>query len=184
MSRRSSFEALAVPHMAAAFTLAYWLVRSHTDADDIVQDAYVRAYRAFDSYHGDTFKPWLLAIVRNCAFTFLGQRKRLSNVVSFDEAFHAKDGDEYGEAQLQSEDPSAEQHMIAASDRAAVMSALGELPPLYREVLVLREIEEMSYRDIAGLTGVPVGTVMSRLSRARDRLRGAVLAQEKKERYK
>jgi RNA polymerase sigma-70 factor, ECF subfamily len=184
MSRRSNFEALAVPHMAAAFTLAYWLSNNRTDADDIVQDAYVRAYRAFDSYHGDTFKPWLLAIVRNCAFTFLGQRRRASNVISFDEAFHTKDGDESGETQLQSEEPTAEQAMIAAGDRAGVMLALGKLPPLYREVLVLREIEEMSYRDISSLTGAPVGTVMSRLSRARDRLQEAVLAQEKKERYK
>lgn len=184
MSRRSKFEMLAVPHMAAAFTLAYWLVNNRTDADDIVQDAYVRAYRAFDSYHGDAFKPWLLAIVRNCAFTFLGQRRRASNVISFDDAFHTREGEENGEAQLESSEPSAEQNLIAAGDRAAVMSALGKLPPLYREVLVLREIEEMSYRDIASLTGVPAGTVMSRLSRARNSLRGAVLAQEKKERYK
>ena len=181
MSRRSNFETLAVPHMQAAFTLAYWLVHSRADAEDIVQDAYLRAYRAFDSYHGSSFKPWLLAIVRNRAFTWLGQRKRSSNVVSFEDAFHTREGDEPGESQIVCDQPTAEQTMIDAGDGAAVMAALAQLPPLYREVLVLREIEDVSYRDIAELTGGPVGTVMSRLSRARAKLRDAVLTNEKKE---
>lgn len=183
MNRRSKFESLAIPHMAAAFTLAYWLVKSRADADDIVQDAYVRAYRAFDGYRGESFKPWLLAIVRNCAFTFLGQRRRASNVISFDDAYRSLDGDEHPIPEPVSEDPDAEQQLIAAGDRAVILAALAELPPLYREILVLRELEDVSYRDIASLTGVPVGTVMSRLSRARSRLRAAVLRQDKKENY-
>ena len=184
MSQRAGFEELAVPHMAAAFTLAFWLVRNRADAEDIVQDAYVRAYRAFDTHTSDAFKPWLLAIVRNRAYTHLGQRKRLSNVVSFEDAFHTKEGEESGVSQIVSDAPSAEQILINTSDRAGVMAALAQLPPLYREVLVLREIEEASYRDIADVTGVPIGTVMSRLARARTRLRDAVLAQEKKENFK
>ena len=184
MSRRSSFETQSVPHMRAAFTLAYWLVRNQSDAEDIVQDAYVRAYRSFETFEGGDFKPWLLAIVRNRSLTWLSQRKRLSNVVSFEDAFHTKEGEESGVSQIVSDAPSAEQILINTSDRAGVMAALAQLPPLYREVLVLREIEEASYRDIADVTGVPIGTVMSRLARARTRLRDAVLAQEKKENVK
>lgn len=181
MSRRSSFEAQAVPHMAAALTLAFWLVRSRADAEDIVQDSYVRAYRAFDTFRGDNFKPWLLAIVRNQSLTWLSQRKRASNVISFDEAFAAQAGEEPGEARLLSDAPSAEDVLIGEGERMRVMAALNALPPLYREVLVLREIEDLSYQVIASVTGVPIGTVMSRLARARARLREIVLAQEKKE---
>ena len=181
MSRRARFEAQAVPHMAAALTLAFWLVRSRADAEDIVQDSYVRAYRAFDNFRGDQFKPWLLAIVRNQSLTWLGQRKRASNVVSFDEAFAVHTDQEPGEARLASDAPSAEDAMIVEGERAAVMAALDRLPPLYREVIVLREIEDLSYQVIATVTGVPIGTVMSRLARARARMREIVLAQEKKE---
>ena len=181
MTRRSSFETLAVPHMPAAFTLAYWLVRSRADAEDIVQDAYIRAYRAFDTFEGEDCKPWVLAIVRNRALTFLGQRKRASNVVPFEDAFHTLEGEEPGESRIPSNEPSAEAAMITDGERAAVMQALSELPPLFREVLILREIEELSYRDIADVAGIPIGTVMSRLARARDRLRDIVVAQNKKE---
>ena len=181
MTPRSSFETLAVPHMRAAYTLAYWLVRSRADAEDIVQEAYIRAYRAFDSFEGSDCKPWLLAIVRNRALTFIGQRKRASNVVSFEDAFHTLEGGEPGESRIPSNEPSAEAVLIADGERSRVMQALGELPPLFREVLVLREIEELSYRDIAEVAGVPIGTVMSRLARARDRLRDIVIAQNQKE---
>jgi RNA polymerase sigma-70 factor, ECF subfamily len=181
MTRRTSFEAQAVPHMAAALTLAFWLVRSRADAEDIVQNSYVRAYRAFDSFRGDNFKAWLLAIVRNQSLTWLSQRKRLSNVISFDEAFAAQGASEPGEARIASDAPSAEDALIGEGERALVMAALDQLPPLYREVLVLREVEDLSYQLIATITGVPIGTVMSRLARARARLRDIVLAQEKKE---
>ena len=181
MSRRTSFEAHAVPHMRAAYTLAVWLVRSPADAEDIVQDAYVRAYRGYDSFVGDDFKPWLLAIVRNRALTWLTHRKRASNVVSFEDAFHVEEGDEPGIARIPSSEPTPEQHMIADGERAAVLQALAELPPLFREVIILREIEDLSYQQIADVTDVPVGTVMSRLARGRARLRDIVLARDKKE---
>ena len=184
MNRRARFEAQAVPHMAAALTLAFWLVRSRADAEDIVQDSYVRAYRAFDTFRGDNFKPWLLAIVRNQSLTFLSKRKFKSNVISFDEAFAAQAGEEPGEARVASEAPTAEDVMIVEGERASVMAALDTLPPLYREVLVLREIEDLSYQVIANVTGVPIGTVMSRLARARARLREIVVAQEKKEAWR
>ena len=181
MSRRVSFEAQAMPHMQAALTLATWLVRSRTDAEDIVQDAYVRAYRGFDGFHGTEFKPWLLAIVRNRALTWLSQRKRASNVVSFEDAFHTEEGEESGMSRIPSDEPTPEQHLIADGERAAIMAALAELPPLFREVLVLREVEELSYQQIAQIADVPVGTVMSRLARARSKLRALVVAQEKRE---
>lgn len=181
MNRRSSFEAQAVPHMRAAYTLAFWLVRSGADAEDIVQDSYIRAYRAFESFEGAEFKPWLLAIVRNRALTWLSQRKRMSNVVSIEDAFHTEEGDEPGIARIPSLEPSPEQHLIARDERAAVLNALAQLPPLFREVLILREIEELSYQQIAAIAVVPVGTVMSRLARARSRLRDIVLADNKRE---
>lgn len=170
--------------MRAAYTLAYWLVQSRADAEDIVQDAYIRAYRAFDKFEGDALKPWLLAIVRNRALTWLNQRKRASNVVSFDDAFHTEEGDEPGIARLPSDELTPEQHMLADGERAAVLQALAELPPLFREVIVLREIEELSYQQIAVVAEVPIGTVMSRLARARTKLRDIIMAQNKMEAHR
>lgn len=184
MSRRTSFEAQAVPHMRAAYTLAVWLVRSPYDAEDIVQDAYVRAYRSFDTFNGGEFKPWLLAIVRNRALTFLSQRKRSSNVVSFEDAFHVEEGDEPGIARIPSSEPTPEQHLIADGERSAVLQALGELPPLFREVIILRELEDLTYQQIADVTDVPVGTVMSRLARGRSKLRDILMARDKKEAHR
>src|SRR5262245_24347751 len=171
MSPRTTFEQCALPHLDAAHNLAYWLVRSRPDAEDIVQDAFVRAFRAFGTFRGGDIKPWLLAIVRNVAYRWLSVRKRGSNVVSIEEAFAPREGDGAGEAWVASEAPSPEAQRIGAKERARVLTALAELPPAFREVLVLREIEELSYAEIANIIGTPVGTVMSRLSRARGELR-------------
>ena len=162
------FEQLALPHMAAAFSLAYWLMRDRADAEDVVQDAYVRALRGFDGFRGDDIRPWLLAIVRNVAWRALSVRRRANNVIPIEAAFAA--GEDGGMA-LAAADPSAETLMIEAGDRAVLARALAALTPLFREALVLREMQEMSYADIAIVLGVPKGTVMSRLSRARAELR-------------
>jgi len=174
LSTLSRFERLALPCMEAAFNLAFWLLRSRPDAEDVVQEAYLRALRAFDGFQGDDMRPWLLAIVRNCAYRWLSNRRRSGSVVSLDEAFAGSGEDEPGARQIAAEGPSAEERLIGAADRDYVLRALAELPPAFREVLVLREIEECSYREIAEVTGAPVGTVMSRLSRGRAELRKAL----------
>ena len=168
---RGNFEQLAVPHLDAAHNLAYWLVRNRPDAEDIVQDAFLRAYRAFATFRGDDIKPWLLAIVRNVAYRWLAVRQRTSNVVSIEEAFNSRASDQSDQALAASEEPSAEALLIGAQERALVLDALAKLPPAFREVLVLREIEDLSYGEIADVIGSPIGTIMSRLSRARAELR-------------
>lgn len=170
MSQPSSFERLTRPHLDAAYNLAIWLVRSAPDAEDIVQASYMRAFRAFEGFTGTDAKPWLLAIVRNAAYRWLSNRRRGANVISLDEAF-AGPGEEPAEAQLASEDPTPEAHLMRQVDRNLVRSALAELPPVFREVVVLREIEGLAYRDISRVTGAPIGTVMSRLARGRKELR-------------
>ena len=174
MPGSSNFERAALPHMDAAYNLAYWLVRSRPDAEDIVQDAYLRAFRAYDSMTGDDIRPWLLTIVRNCAYRWLTKRKHAGNVISFDEAFPGRSGGTSGEANIADDAASAEALLVGASERAMVTAALAQLPPSYREVIVLREMEDLSYREIADVTGVPVGTVMSRLSRGRAELKKIV----------
>ena len=169
VSSLATFESLALPCMEAAYNLAFWLVRSRTDAEDIVQEAYLRAFRAFDGFHGEDMRPWLLAIVRNSAYRWLNNRRRSGTVISLEEAF--AEGSEENIDQLAANEPTAEDRLIGAAERDYVLRALGELPPALREVLVLREIEELSYRDIAEVTGAPIGTVMSRLSRGRGELR-------------
>jgi RNA polymerase sigma factor (sigma-70 family) len=178
---RTNFEQAAMPHLDAAHNLAYWLVRSRADAEDIVQDAFLRAFRAYDTFRGDDIKPWLLAIVRNVAYRWLSVSQRASNVVSIEEAFGSRSGETLAEAQLASEEPSAEALLIVAQERARVLDALARLPPAFREVLVLREIEELPYGEIADVIGSPIGTVMSRLSRARAELRTMLKASLEKD---
>ena len=172
MAGLTSFERAALPHMDAAFNLAYWLLRSRPDAEDVVQDAYLRAFRAYASLTGDDIRPWLLAIVRNCAYRALAKRQRAStNVISFDEAFPARAGEAPAEANIASDAPTPEDLLLGEGQRTLVLAALAELRPAFREVVVLREIEGLSYREIADVTGTPIGTVMSRLSRARIELK-------------
>jgi RNA polymerase sigma-70 factor (ECF subfamily) len=174
------FEQQALPHLDAAYSLAHWLMRDRADAEDVVQDAYVRALRAFEGFRGDNMRPWLLAIVRNVAWRALAVRRRTtSNVIPIEAAYARAGEDEPEPMSIASNEPSAETRLIEAGDRALLTRALDALPPLAREVLVLREVEEMSYAEIATVLGVPQGTVMSRLSRARAdlRLRYKALAQ-------
>ena len=145
-------------------------MRSEADAEDVVQEAYIRAFRGFHGFAGTDARPWLLAIVRNAAYRWLSNRRRAANVISLDEAFGGP-GEESAEAQIPSEEPTAEVQLIGEVDRGLVRSALAELPPIFREVMVLREIEGLAYREISGVTGAPIGTVMSRLARGRKDLR-------------
>lgn len=168
-SRR--FEELALPHLDAAYNLARWLTGSASDADDVVQDAYLRAFRFFDGFHGDNARAWLLAIVRNTWFTEWRRRSDAADDTPYDAALHDDERlpgwvDEIGN------DP--ETLAVRRDDVDLIHRALGVLPVEYREVLVLRELEDMSYRDIATVAGVPIGTVMSRLARGRRLLCAAV----------
>jgi RNA polymerase sigma-70 factor, ECF subfamily len=162
--RRRRFEAQALPHLDAAYNLARWLSRSSPDADDIVQEALLRAFRSFDALRGDDVKAWLLTIVRNCHLTMAtrGNRQRTTPI---------DDSDADSATALVSELPDPESASIQADERRKLDVAIATLPEEYREVLVLREMEDMSYREIATITGAPIGTVMSRLARARAALK-------------
>jgi RNA polymerase sigma-70 factor (ECF subfamily) len=181
LSAARRFEQQALPHLDAAYSLAFWLMRDRADAEDVVQDAYIRALRGFAGFRGEAMRPWLLAIVRNVAWRALATRRRATNNVIPIEAAFSRGGETDPEPlDIASDEPSAETRMIEAGDQALLYRALDTVTPLFREVLVLREIEEMSYAEIATVLGVPQGTVMSRLSRARAelRLRYKEIAQE------
>ena len=160
-----------MPHLDAAYNLARWLLRNDQAADDVVQEAYLRALRYFSSFHGDNAKPWLLGIVRNACFTWLRDNRGASQTVEFDEL---RDSDEQdGWPARTGENP--EQLLSRKQDSAALNAAIEALPTAFREVLVLRELEELSYEDIARIAGIPAGTVMSRLFRARAMLRAGLV---------
>lgn len=179
MSREDDFERLALPHLDAAFTLAYWLMRSEADAEDAVQDAMLRAFRSYGTFSGTAFKPWLLAIVRNCAYRALARRRRSANVISLDHA--VEKGPQASALDVRDEAPTPEEHMLRGADRQMIDRALTALPESFREVLVLREVEELSYKEIASIVGVPAGTVMSRLARARRDLAALIKSEMSKD---
>jgi RNA polymerase sigma factor (sigma-70 family) len=163
-SKARRFESLVLVHRDAAFNLALWLTRNRADAEDIVQEAYLRAYRFFDGFRGDLGRPWLLKIVRNTYYTAYNKDAGLGLV--------SLDAETAGGVALDPADEAAlpDALLEQADSRRLINAALGGLPPAFREILVLRELEDMSYKDIATVTGIPIGTVMSRLSRARDML--------------
>jgi RNA polymerase sigma factor (sigma-70 family) len=155
------FEASISPHLGAAYNLALWMTHNPADAEDIVQEAFLRAFNALDSFRGGESKAWLLAIVRNSTFTWLKRTKGSQMAVH-----------ELPENQNPREpSPGPEAQLLASCDRDRVRSALQQLPADFREALVLRELEGLSYREIAAHAGVPLGTVMSRLSRGREWLK-------------
>ena len=171
MPRVDDFDTEALPHIDAAYNLAFWLVRNQADAQDVVQDAYLRAFKAYRQFNGGDIRPWLLTIVRNVAYRWLSVRKRSANVVSIEDAITDRDGNSRPAFEPASEEPSAEDLLISDAERSLIRRALAELAPAFREVIVLRELEGLSYQDIASVTGIPAGTVMSRLSRARAQLK-------------
>jgi len=178
MASLRDFDAEALPHIDAAYNLAFWLVRNEADAQDVVQDAYLRAFKAYGQFRGGDIRPWLLAIVRNVAYRWLSVRKRNANVVSIEHALADRSGPAF---EPESAEPSAEELLIGNAERSLVRRALAELAPAFREVIVLRELEGLSYQDIASVTGVPTGTVMSRLSRARAQLKDLLTGLMQKE---
>jgi RNA polymerase sigma-70 factor, ECF subfamily len=159
-SRLRLFEELILPHLDAAYNLARWLIRNEQDARDMVQEAYLRAFRFFDSYKGGDGKSWLLEVVRNTCFTWIRRNRRNLASVPFDETAHGQSVSE----------PNQEDALVAAAKQSILRNCIEALPDAFREVVVMRELEEMSYRQIAEVASLPVGTVMSRLSRARKRL--------------
>ena len=132
MMERAEFERLALAHLDAAYTLAFWLLRSRADAEDAVQDAYLRAYRGFRTFQGGDIRPWLLKIVRNVALRKLSDRARAANVISFDAAVSDRLGGERGALQVAADIPSAEDMLVGAGEQAMVRAALAELPRLPR----------------------------------------------------
>jgi len=156
----ADFERQILPHLDAAFSLARFLMRNAEDAEDVVQEASLRAFRFYESFRGGNGRAWFLSIVRNAAFTALKRSRADENNVVFDEELHGA-----GDTAV---DPGTE--IDRELDRQRVRAAIEELPPEFREVVTLRELEECSYKEIADIVGVPIGTVMSRLARAREQL--------------
>jgi RNA polymerase sigma-70 factor, ECF subfamily len=163
-ARLARFEQIVMPHLNAAFNLARWLVRNEQDAQDVVQEAYLRAFRFFDGFHGGDGRAWLMAIVRNASRTHLQQASHREAAAEFDEDQHSPFASSVG----------PEARMIQQSSIDAVRQCIEELPSEYKEALVMREMEEMSYKEIAEATGSPIGTVMSRLARARARVQNCL----------
>ena len=155
------FELVVLPHLDAAYNLARWLTRSPADAEDVVQEACLRALRFFDGFRGGDSRAWLLKIVRNTCYSWVKKNRPTELSDEFDETVHG--------TEVVGED--AEAKLVSRANSEQVRKALEALPAGFREVLVLREIEELSYKEISDVTGVPMGTVMSSLSRARRRLR-------------
>ena len=168
MGSLKSFEEVVLPHLDAAFNYARWLTRSEADAEDVVQDAYVRAFKFFSSFRGDDARSWLLTIVRNTWYGRFPRRAAGVTIVRTDE-----DVDGPPDESLNPEALVMQQETVER-----VRRALEELPADFREVLVLRELEGLSYKEIAAVVTIPIGTVMSRLARGRERLVAVLRAHE------
>ena len=157
---------MVMPHLDGAYNLARWLCRNDHDAEDIVQEACLRAFRFFDSFHGDNARAWLLSIVRNTTWTWMQENRRSELTTSFDEDLHGGQ-DSASVTILTHPETNPEAILAREDDRGLVNQALEALPLEFREALVLRELEELSYKEIADVAGIPMGTVMSRLARGR-----------------
>jgi RNA polymerase sigma-70 factor, ECF subfamily len=160
------FEQIVMPHVDSAFNLARWIVRNRDDAEDVAQEAMLRALRFFTTYNGGDPRAWLLQIVRNASYTWLEKNRPGDLAQEFDEHVHT--------SAAVPAPINPESLAIAANDRQRLQNALETLPPKQREVIVLRELEGCSYKEIAAITEIPIGTVMSALSRARTQLQSAL----------
>jgi RNA polymerase sigma-70 factor (ECF subfamily) len=170
-SKRERFEQAILPHLGSAYNLARWLMRNEHDAEDMVQEAYLRAFKFFDRFRGEDGRAWLLTVVRNTCYTSLKQSRSRDLIASFDEEIHGS-----------STELSPEHLVLQKASAEIVRTAMEQLPAEYREVVVLRELEGFSYRDIAAIADIPVGTVMSRLTRGRTRLQQLLAERMSKER--
>lgn len=154
-----TFELTMWPHMRAAYNLARWLMRNDHDAEDVVQESFMKAYKAQESFRGGEARTWMLSIVRNTAMDFLRRYKSSKTTTLSEPGYEPED-----------ESPGPEDMLLERSRRDQVRQAISQLAPEYREVIVLREIEGLSYKEIASVLSIPMGTVMSRLSRGRNLL--------------
>jgi RNA polymerase sigma-70 factor (ECF subfamily) len=170
-SELASFEAMMLPHMDAAHNLARWLLRNEQDAQDVVQEAYLRAFKSFSGFHGSNGRAWLLTIVRNTSYTLLKKNRVADLTTTFDEEIHAS-GHELA---------SPTTILEHAEDAELIKNAMSELPAESREILTLRHQEELSYQEIGDILKIPIGTVMSRLARARGKLKEYLAARIGKE---
>lgn len=161
-----AFEEVVLPHLDAAYNLARWLTRNTQDAEDVVQEAYLRAFRFFSGFHGGNARTWLLTIVRNTCYSWLEKNRTHERAAAFDEQVHTDI--------VESQDP--ETLLLRKADAELLQQTLEELPTTFREVLVLVEMEGLPYKQVAEMLGIPVGTVMSRLARARRQLRSLCVA--------
>ena len=161
----ATFEQVVVPHMDAAYNLARWLVRNTHDAEDVVQEAYLRAFKFFGGYQGGDARSWVLKIVRNTSYSYFAKNRPADLVEEFDEKVHT----------VTSEQPGAEAALLQSANSRMLREAFEALPVHFREIIVLRELEGMSYKEIAEVTGTPIGTVMSGLARGRAQLRDRLL---------
>jgi RNA polymerase sigma-70 factor (ECF subfamily) len=155
------FEQSILPHMDAAYNLARWLTHSDPDAQDLVQEAYLRAFRFFGGFRGGNSRAWLLRIVRNAFYDWLKRNRRAEDATPFDEELHPSPD----------EPPGPDTLVMEKANQEILRESIDELPVEFREVLILRELEGLSYKEIADIAAVPIGTVMSRLARAREHLR-------------
>ena len=167
----ASFEEAMLPHMDAAHNLAKWLLRNEQDAQDVVQEAYLRAFKSFSGFHGSNGRAWLLTIVRNTSYTLLKKNKTVDLTTTFDEEIHASSYESVSPVTI----------LEHAEDAELIREAMDELPAEFREILALRHQEGLSYKEIADITQIPPGTVMSRLARARAKLREYLAARIGKE---
>src|ERR1700745_4241265 len=166
-----SFEAAMLPHLDAAHNLARWLLRNEQDAQDVVQEAYLRAFKSFGGFHGSNGKAWLLTIVRNTSYTLLKKKRAADLTTPFDEEIHAFDDESVRAATI----------LERSEDAELIREAMDELPAEFGEILTLRHQEDLSYKEIADIAQIPPGTVMSRLARARGKLKERLAARIGKE---
>jgi len=176
--RARRFREAALPYLDDVFTFARYLMRDGADAEDAVQECYLRALKHFDSYRGPAMKPWLLAILKNVCMAEFARRTKQPLPATAAGRDDATDNGDDAEPLWQEPQASPEAALIRRHDDATVRALVAALPPPFRDTLVLRDINDLSYREIAEVEGVPVGTVMSRLARARSMLRAAWNAEQ------
>jgi len=169
--KSTSFEEAMLPHLDAAHNLARWLLRNEQDAQDVVQEAYLRAFKSFAGFHGGNGRAWLLTIVRNTSYTLLKKNRAVDLSTTFDEEIHASDHESASPAAI----------LEHAEDAELIGKAMHELPAEFREIVILRHQQDLSYKEIGEILRIPPGTVMSRLARARGKLKEYFAAQIGKE---
>jgi len=167
-----SFEEAMLPHLDAAYNLARWLLRNEQDAQDVVQEAYLRAFKSFAGFRGSNGRAWLLTIVRNTSYTLLKKNHAVDLTTTFDEEIHGTTDEDFSPAIILERSVNAE----------LIKEAMDQLPPEFREILTLRHQEGLSYKEIADIAQIPPGTVMSRLARARGKLKESLATRMGKER--